>query len=240
MVQPDTQAMGPGGAVDVARAAAAGASLRAWGGAIGEAIAETGLRVGGATPPALADGLARLRPVERDLVHTIGWELRDAFVWRNDDRCIQRAVFGALSLAEREAGDLRSALGQLGHDDALSAAMTVTYTPTFGNARLHSAVLARTVDDDFLVIDHLFADADDGVLTLAEWMRRTGATDASTTVVSPLRQPPYSITNGGPGIPISARPRTPDDWPLFGDHLASAWDESATRGLPQLERVHPR
>ncbi len=221
----------------MARAASAGAALRAWGGAISDAIVDVGLHLDGVSPPSLADGLTKLRPVERDLVHTVGWELRDAFVWRNDERCIQRAVFGAMSLAEREAGSLERALGQLGRDDAFAAAMTVNYTPNFGNARLHSAVIARTTDDELLVIDHLFADADDGVLEFSEWMRRTGATAESTTVLSPLRQPPFSLTHGGPGIPIRSHGRTPEEWTTFGDHLAASWDESAQRRLPQLQRV---
>ncbi len=224
-------------AVDAARAATAGVALRAWGDAIGDAVARHADDMVGRTPPSLELGLLQLRPVSADSVHTAGWELRHAFAWRNDDRCLQRAAFGALAIAEREAGNLDTAVGELARRDAMTAAMTVQYTPNFGNARLHSAPISRTHEGQYLVIDHLFADADDGVLTLEEWMRRTGATAEATTVISPLDAPPWSIRTAGPGIPITARPRRSETWNEFADHLSAGWQESADRRLPQLERV---
>lgn len=234
----DRRVMGPGGAVDAVRAASQGSALRAWGEAIAGAVCESAPELSSLGLTAFQDGVQRLRPVSKDLVHTVGWELRDAFVWRNDNRCIQRAAFGALSLAQREAGgDLHAAVGQLARNDAMAAAMAVTYTPSFGNARLHSAVIARTTDDELLVIDHLFADAPDGVLPLEEWMRRSGATESSSNILSPLVMPPWS-QRGGAGIPVRTRAHRPAEWSEFADHLASSWRESADFGLPQHERVH--
>ncbi len=194
----------------------------------------------GRTPPSLEIGLQQLRPVSRESVHTAGWELRHAFAWRNDNRCLQRAAFSALSLAEREAGSIDAAVGSLAQRDAMTSAMVVQYSPDFGNARFHAASVSRTHEGDFLVIDHLFSDAEDGVLTLHEWMRRTGARADASTVISPLDAPPWSITTAGPGIPIMTHPRPAPEWSQFGDHLAMAWQESADHRLPQLQRVQTR
>jgi hypothetical protein len=206
---------------------------------VADAVERVGASTPGLRPPALAEGLTKLHPVERSLVHTMGWELRDAFVWRNDNKCIQRAALGAMALTERHTGSLDAAVGQLARDDAMSAALAVQYTPSFGNARLHAAAIARTTDDELLVIDHLFADAPDGVLGFEEWMRRTGGRSDAATVLSPLRMPPLSL---GPnaGIPVSARKLPLDEIRSFGDHLAQTWQESARTGRPQYEQVTRR
>ncbi|MCW2926584.1 MAG: hypothetical protein JWM86_552 [Thermoleophilia bacterium] len=234
--------MGPGTIVDAARAAHAGAALHAWGDEVARAVDAVGpLAASGRTPPSLADGLARLRPVPSDLVHTIGWELRHAFVWRNDDRCIQRAAMGALSLAQREAGDdLTRAMGSLAREDALTSAMTVTYRPTgVGNARFHAATIARTTDDELLVIDHLVADADDGVLRFDDWLRRVGGRADDATVLSPLRMPPWSLGTHS-GIPAAAAADDGEDLRAFASHLATSWDEVASRGQGAIEPLPRR
>jgi hypothetical protein len=120
----------------------------------------------------------------------------------------------------------------------MSAALTVQYSPNFGNARFHSATISRTHEGDFLVIDHLFADADDGVMALDDWMRRTGATASETSVFSPLDMPPWSIRASG-GVPFapSAKPHPAAQWSDLGDHLAASWQESVDFRLPAFQKV---
>ena len=231
--------MGLGTAVDAARAATQGAALRAWGDAIGSAVARHADELTLLRPPSLEAGLQRLRAVSRDSVHTAGWELRHAFAWRNDNRCIQRAAFGALSIAERETGSIDTAVGELARRDAMSAAMTVQYSPSFGNARFHSASVSRTHEGEYLVIDHLFADAEDGVMTLDDWMRRTGATADETTILSPLDMPPWSIRDNPAVPPPTAKSHDAEDWVEFGDHLAAGWQESVDFHLPAFQKVVP-
>lgn len=224
-------------AVDAARAATARVALRAWGDAIGTAVARHADELHSASPPSFEDGLKLLRPVSRDSVHTAGWELRHAFAWRNDNRCIQRAAFGALSIAERESGSIDAAVGELATHDAMRSAMMVQYSPNFGMTRFHSATISRTHEGEYLVIDHLFADAEDGVMTLDDWMRRTGATAKESTILSPLEIPPWSLRGGGGGPPVAATPHPPEKWGELADHLASSWQESADFHLPAFQKV---
>lgn len=224
-------------AVDAAHAATVGGALRSWGGEIASAVARHAEGLRGIKPPPFEEGLQQLLPVSRDAVHTAGWELRHAFVWRNDNRCVQRAVFSAMAVAQREAGSVDTAVGELARRDGMRAAMTVQYSPNFGNSRFHSAAVFRTHEGEFLVIDHLFSDAEDGVMLLDDWMRRTGATTAETTVVSPLDMPPWSLQGGGGGPPVSTHVHEADDWSDFADHLASSWQESADFHLPAFQKV---
>jgi hypothetical protein len=214
----------------------AGRALRAWGDAVAGSVDELARGMGGLKPPTLAEGAARLQPIPRASVHAAGWELRHALAWRNDDRCIQRAMFAALSLAERETGGIAPAVGRLAVDDAMPAAMAVAYDPKFGNVRFHAAAVARTLDDELVVIDHLFAGTDDGVMAIGDWLRRTGASEAQTTIVSPLRQPPWSL-RAGPGIPANARANGGESWRQHAGHLARSWQEAAERRLPQVVPV---
>jgi hypothetical protein len=229
--------MGPGTAVDAARVATAGAALRSWGDEIASVVARHVDDLHASRPPSFAEGLQLLRPVSRESVHTAGWELRHAFAWRNDNRCIQRAAFGALSIAERESGSLDTAVGELAARDGMRAAMVVQYSPNFGNARFHAASVSRTHEGEYLVIDHLFADAEDGVMTLDHWMRRTGASAGATTILSPLDAPPWSLRGGGGGPPVSAKPHPVGEWRAFGDHLAASWQESLDYRLPAFQQV---
>ncbi len=227
-------------AIDAAKAATAGKALRAWGDAIGVAVARHADDLKFAKPPSLEAGLDRLRPVSRDSVHSAGWELRHAFAWRNDNRCIQRSAFGAMSIVERESGSIDTAVTELAARDAMRSAIAVQYSPNFGNARFHSATVSRTHDGEFLVVDHLFSDAEDGVMTLAEWMKRTGATPARTTILSPLDMPPWSLDAGGGGPPVAARQHPAEEWSKLGDHLASSWRESLDFHLPTMQKVPRR
>lgn len=231
--------MGPGTAVDAARVAKHASALRAWGEAIGGAVAHHADELTLLRPPSLDDGLKLLRPVTRDSVHATGWELRHAFAWRNDNRCIQRGAFGALSIAERETGSIDAAVGELARRDAMSSALAVQYSPTFGNARFHAAPVSRTHEGDYLVIDHLFADADDGVMTLGDWMRRTGGRADTTTVLSPLDMPPLSIRNNPALPPLVAKPHAAGEWSSFADHLGAGWQESIDFHLPAFQKVAP-
>lgn len=230
--------MGPGTIVDAARAAGAGANLRAWGDVLGSAADDVVRGMRGESPVPVAEGVAGLVPVTSGTVRATGWELRGAFAWRNDDRCVQRAAFGVMSLLEREAGGIRPAMGELASADARRGAIAVNYSPNFqssiGRARLHAAPVFRTTEGEALVIDHLVAGADDGVLTLEEWMRRTGGTAASTYVVHPLHMPPLS-PKAHAGIPARSVPHAPAQWRDFGSHLAASWDEAALHQLPQLQ-----
>ena len=230
--------MGPGPIVDAARAASAGAALRSWGDVLGAAADDVWRGMPGEAPRPVADGILDLVPVSSASVRTIGWELRDAFAWRNDDRCIQRAAFGVMSLLDREAGGIRAAMGELATTDARRGAIAVNYAPNFGSsigrARLHAAPVFRTTEGETLVIDHLVAGTDDGVLTFDDWMRRTGGTQLSTRIVHPLHMPPLSL-RGGPGIPVHSSPIDAAQWRSFGAHLAGSWDEAAQRHLPQLQ-----
>jgi hypothetical protein len=230
--------MGAGTIVDAARAATAGAALHAWGDALGSVADDLARGLRSETPRTIHDGLAELVPVSSGSVRATGWELRDAFNWRNDDRCIQRAALGAMSLVEHEAGDLRAGFGELATSDARRAALAVNYSPNFqssmGRARLHAAPVFRSTEGEALVIDHLFADSEDGVLTLQQWLRRTGGTEASTRIVSALHQPPLS-PGGHAGIPAFAKVHDGAEWRAFGDHLATSWQEAASRGLPAAQ-----
>jgi hypothetical protein len=232
--------VGTEGIVDVARAATAGAALRSWGDALGSAADDLARGLRSEIPRSVPEGLGELRTVSSGSVHATGWELRGAFNWRNDDRCIQRAALGAMSLVEREAGDLRAGFGDLATNDARRAAIAVNYTPNFsssmGRARLHAAPVFRTHEGETLVIDHLFADAEDGVLTLQDWLRRTGGTERSTRIVGALHMPPLS-PGGSAGIPAFAKVHDGAEWRAFGDHLASAWQEAADRHLPAYQRM---
>lgn len=232
--------MGPGTVIDAARVATQGSALRAWGDAIGSAVARHADELTHMRPPSLDDGLQLLRPVSRDSVHTAGWELRHAFAWRNDNKCIQRGAFGALSIAERETGSIDTAIGELARRDAMGAGLAVQYSPTFGNARFHAAPVSRTHEGEYLVIDHLFADAEDGVMTLGDWMRRTGGRADTTTVLSPLHMPPWSLKAGG-GLPFAptAKPHAAEEWANFADHLTASWRESAEFRLPAFQKVAP-
>jgi hypothetical protein len=229
--------VGPGTVIDAAHAAGVGASLRAWGSAVGEAVVAHADALRPIRPPSLDAGLQQLVPISRDRVHTIGWELRHAFSWRNDDRCLQRAAFGALSILERETGSIDAAVASAARGDALRAAVVVQYSPNFGMARMHAAPVMRTTDGEFLVIDHLFADAEDGVLTLQEWLRRSGGSARKATVLPPLRRAPWSITSGAPGMAISAKPWGTDEWSDLADHLAASWQESADHHIPAFMPV---
>ena len=229
--------MGPGTVADAARAASAGVALRTWGDEIASAVARHGDDLRGITPPTFEEGLQLLRPVSRESVHTAGWELRHAFSWRNDNRCVQRAAFSAMSVAQREAGSIDTAVGELARRDGMRAAMTVQYSPSFGNSRYHAAAVFRTHEGEFLVIDHLFADAEDGVMLLDDWMRRTGATAAETTVMSPLEMPPYSLKGGGGGPPVSTKVHPSEEWTDLADHLAASWQESVDFHVPVFQKV---
>lgn len=230
--------MGPGTVIDAARVATQGSALRAWGDAIGGAVARHADELARVKPPSLDEGLQLLRPVSRDSVHTSGWELRHAFAWRNDDKCIQRGALGALAIAERETGSIDAAVGELARHDAMRAGLAVQYSPNFGNARFHAAPVTRTHEGDYLVVDHLFADADDGVLTLESWMRRTGARADTTTVLSPLHMPPWSLTTSG-GVPFAptAKPHAAAAWSDFAEHLTTSWQQSADLRLPAFQKV---
>lgn len=229
--------MGPGTVADAARAASAGIALRSWGDEIASAVSRHADDLRGIRPPSFEEGLQLLRPVSRDSVHTAGWELRHAFAWRNDNRCVQRAAFSALSVAQREAGSIDTAVGELAARDGMRAAMTVQFSPSFGNARYHSAAVFRTHEGEYLVIDHLFADAEDGVMLLDDWMRRTGATAAESTVMSPLEMPPWSLRGGGGGPPVSTKPHPAATWNELADHLAASWQESVDHRLPAFQKV---
>jgi hypothetical protein len=231
--------MGMQGVVDLAHARAAGAALHAWGGAIAGAVDELARTLPGVRPPSLEAGAARLAPVARDPIHARGWELRHALAWRNDDRCLQRAAFAAMSIAEADAGDLTRAVGSLARTDAAAAGVAVSYAPrSFGGARMHAAAVARTADgDELLAIDHLVARTSDGVVSLDEWLHRIGGSPDATTILSPLHDAPASLTTAGAGIPVLARTRSATQWRAFADHLARSWAESAQRHLPAYQPV---
>lgn len=223
----------------IAGAAGAGSALRLWGSAIGGAVDEFARGMRGSSPRAVAATVADMVPVSRDAVRATGWEVRHAMAWRNDDFCFERAVFTALSLLEREAGSLRSAVGELATMDARRAAIAVNYSPNFasatiGRARLHAAPVFRTAEGEAVVIDHLFADAEDGVMSLADWMRRSGGSDDTTRIIGVLQAPPLSL-RGGAGIPVSARPLDSGALRRFGDNLARAWETAAAHGQPAYQ-----
>jgi hypothetical protein len=129
-------------------------------------------------------------------------------------------------------------MGELATSDARRGAIAVNYTPNFassmGRARLHAAPVFRTTEGETLVIDHLVAGTEDGVLSLDDWLRRTGGTADSTRIVHPLHMPPLTM-RGGAGIPVFSRPNDPAQWRAFGSHLADSWNEAAQRGLPQRQ-----
>lgn len=229
------------GAVDAARALGAGRALRAWGDAIATCVDDLARGTGGTRPPSIEAAAARLVPVERATLQTAGWELRHAMAWRNDGRCLQRAAFAALSVSEREAGGIAPAVGRLASDDAAAGAMVVAYDPSrMSMTRFHAAEVSRTVDDELLVIDHLVADSDDGVLALDDWLGRIGARHADSTILSPLREPPSSLGHTGPGIPSSARVRPSAQWRELADHLAIGWDDAAAARQSNVVPYRPR
>ncbi len=233
----------PGVIVDAAQAATQGAALRSWGGLVDDALtrADDALRAAGVTwrnrtPESIEAGLASLKPIPRELVHAKGWELRNAFVWRNDQHCVQRAAFGALSIEQAVAGTIDDAVAGLARRDASAAALAVQYGPRLSDRpNLHTAVVSRTTDGDYLVIDHLLADADDGVMQLDEWLRRAGTTREDATVLSPLELPPRSL-HGGAGIPTFAK-RHDRSFEELGGDLAARWDDASRHRLPQVERA---
>src|SRR5690606_38385781 len=135
-----------------------------------------------------------------DAIRTAGWELRHAFVWRNDNLCVERAAFGAMSLAERIDGGIAPAVGSMARRDALAAGMLVAFEPR-AFPKLHAAPVARTDRSELVVIDHLVSPADDGLLPAHEWLRRIGGDPEQATVLRPVDEPPPSL-RGGPGIPL--------------------------------------
>ena len=66
-----------------------------------------------------------------------------------------------------------TALAATAARDGRAAALLVGYGARFDGARYnyHAATLTRTRDDELLVIDHVLAGADDGVMPLDAWLR---------------------------------------------------------------------
>lgn len=219
--------MGPGGIIDVAHAAAMRMALESWGGAIGRAVEELTPALAGVRTPSFAEGAATLGAVDDALIRTAGWKLRTAFRQVDDGRCIKRAMFGALSLAEDVRGGIAPAVGSLARGDALDAAVIVAYRPTNLTRRLslHAATVARGTSGELLAIDHLVASADDGVMTVRDWLRSIGGTERQTTIISPLHLAPNTM-NSGPVGPSLTRPLPAADWSEYARNLASSFGEA--------------
>lgn len=227
--------MGPGGTITAAQAALGRGTLEAWGGAIATALAETAPTLQSVIPTPLAIGRYMVKAMPEDAIRTQGWELRHAFAWHNDNRCIQRAAFGAMALAERGVGSLHEVFGRAAVSDGWRSAIAVAYHPSnFSGARLHAAATARSTNGELLVIDHLATRADDGVLSLDDWLRRIGGREDTTMLVPATHMPPLS-SRGGPGIPAYARPNDGARWREFADHLSLSWEEGAARRLDQVQ-----
>lgn len=222
------------GTITAARAAIARTALESWGGALAGALDQAAPALRGARPLELGEGLARLAPLGDDAIRSTGWEVRHAFAWRNDMKCLQRANLTAMSLAERSAGSLGAAFGRAGADDALQGAIAVTHNPSrFGGARFHAAAVARSADGEPVVIDHLLTRADDGVLPLDDWLRRVGGREDTTRIVPATHMTPLGLT-GGPGIPAIAKPIDGTLWRQFASDLAASWDEGARNRMEQM------
>lgn len=221
-----------GGIVEAATAARSAASVRAWGRLIADAAADAPRAFGTSLSP-LDDAARMLRSVDEGAVRATGWELRNAFLQVDDTLCVQRSMFGAMSLAQRVTGSVGGGLRAIGSDDARLAATAVAYQVDVAGRpyNLHAAMVARTADDRLLVIDHLVSGADDGVIELGDWMRRIGGTSARTRLIPATHTPPLGL-NPGAGIPALATRADAARWAAMGDELGRSFERAATAGRP--------
>ena len=187
--------MGIGTIIGGVRADAA-AGLRAWGSLIADA-AQTIRPIAGSRLEPIGEASRLLAPVDESLVRTVGWEARDAFRSAFDDQsCVQRAQFIAMSLAERVTGSIPAALANVGAADARTGALAVAYHVRLpsGEFNLHSVPLFRTTSDELLVIDHMLATSEDGVMRYHDWLAAIHGTEANTAITERTMKGMVKIT----------------------------------------------
>ena len=213
--------MGPGAIIQGAEATAG--ALRSWGGLVADAARGLPAASRAFRPLPLSSALQLLKPVDESLVHTVGWEMRNAVSWVNDGRCLQRALATALSAAQHERGSVPGALDALTTADARSAVLAVAYHPKSPALGMwdgfHGVALFRTKTDQLLAIDHTFASAPDGVIAYDDLLRTIGARAEDVRLMPATFHPPDGLGSVG-GVPSFAKALGPEDLHQRFDDLA--------------------